>query len=93
MTDQKQTRKDTSSAFDQSSLERRWAHPLFRFLGGVGFWIAHVVVAIGVIVVTLLTLFGVQIHGRWAIAAAAALIVFGYAVLFAFAGWIARRSR
>ena len=93
MKDQKQTRKDMSSARDRSSLERRWGHPLCKFLGGVGFWIAHIVVAIGVVVATSLTLFGVQIHGAWAIVAPAALMVFGYAVLFAFGGWLARSGR
>ena len=93
MTDQKQTCKDMSSACDQLSLERRWCHPLGKFLGGAGFWIAHVVVATGVVVVTLLTLFSVQIRGAWAIVASAALMVFGYAILFAFGGWLARSGR
>ena len=63
------------------------------FLGGVGFWISHIVIALGVVVVTLLTLFGVQIHRAWAIVAPAALMVFGYAVLFAFGGWLVRSGR
>ena len=82
-----------SCACDQSSLERRWGHPLCKVLGGVDFWFAHIVVTIGVVVVTLLTLFGVQIHGAWAIVAPAALMVFAYSVLFAFGGWLARSGR
>lgn len=93
MTDQKRAKEDLSRACDQSSLERRWGHPLCKFPGDVGFWIAHIAVAIGVVVVILLTLYGVQIHGAWAIVAPAALMVFGYAVLFAFDGWLARSGR
>ena len=93
MRNHKQPCTEPASPCDQSSLERHWGHPLSKFLAGMGFWIAHVVVAIGVVVVTWLTIFGVRIHGAWTIVAAAALIMFAYAVLFAFAGWLARSGR
>jgi hypothetical protein len=48
---------------------------------------------IGVIAVLLLASFDVQIEGAWQIVAVPATLVFGVAVLFAFAGWIARSSR
>jgi len=75
MTGQKQTRKNTSSSCNKPSLERRWGHPLVAFLAGVGFWISHVVLAIGVIAVTLLTLFDVQMDGAWAVVAPAFTMV------------------
>ncbi len=93
MTGQKQTCKNTNSSCDKRSIERRWRHPLVSFLSGVGFWISHVVVVIGIIVVAVLTWFDVRIDGAWAIFAPAAAMVFGYAMLFAFAGWIACGSR
>ena len=93
MTDQERVPADGPFTDNQSALERRWGHPLFRFLSGIGFWIALTTVGIGVIVVTLLTVFGLEIDGTWTIMTPAALIVFGYAVLFAFAGWYARRGR
>ena len=40
--------------------DRRWGHPLLgfaRFLAGVGFWISHVVIVVGVVSVLLLTWF------------------------------------
>lgn len=93
MTGQKQTRKNTSSSCDKRSLDRRWSHPLIGFLGGVGFWISHVVVAIGIIAVVLLTWFDVQLDGPWPVIVPAAIMVFGYALLFAFAGWLVRSNR
>lgn len=93
MTDSKPLWKDTSSARDESSLERRWGHPSGTFLGGVGSWIANAVVAMGVVGVTSLTLFGAQIRGPWTIVASAALIVIEDANLFAFGAWLARSGR
>ncbi len=88
-----QTGNTTLSSNEGRSSDLRWCHPLADFLGGTGLWISHVAVAIGVIGMVLLTWFDVQTDGVWGIVAAPATMVFGVAVLFAFAGWIARSSR
>ncbi len=73
--------------------ERRWGHPLLgfaRFLTGAGFWISHGVIVAGAVAVLLLTWFDATIHQA---AATMGTMAFGVALLFAFAGWIARCSR
>ena len=88
-----QTRRYKRLSCEQRSSDLRWCHPLIGFhaiLAGVGFCISHLMVAIGVIAVVLLEWFDVQIYGAWQAVATTATMVFGVAVLFAFAGWIAR---
>ena len=75
------------------SFERRWGHPLLgfaRFLGGAGFWISHVVIVSSVAGVLLLMWFDTTINKT---IGTLATMTFGVALLFAFAGWIARCSR
>lgn len=73
--------------------ERRWSHPLLgfaRFLAGAGFWISHVVIVAGVIGVLLLGWFDAIVNET---VGTLATMAFGVALLFAFAGWIARYGR
>lgn len=73
--------------------ERRWGHPLLEFarwLAGTGFWISHFVIATGLTALALLTWFDVTVHQT---AATIGTMTFGVALLFGFAGWIARCKR
>lgn len=72
------------------SFEHRSGHPLFgfaRFLGGAGSWISHAVIVSGVAGVLLLMWFDTTINKT---IGTAATMTFGVAMLFAFAGRIAR---
>ena len=85
-------RSNIQSSRDKRSDDLQSCHPFAGFLAGTGFWISHLVVAVGAAAVLLLVLLDLQIDGVWKLVAAAATIVAGYAVLFAFAGCIARSS-
>ena len=76
-----------------SFFEYRWGHPLpgfARFLGGTGFWISHAVIVSSVAGVLLLRWIETTLNQT---IVTLATMMFGVALLFAFAGWIARRSR
>ena len=73
-------------------MERLSGHPLrgfARILGGAGFWISHVIIVSGVAVVLRLMWSDTTINRT---IETLATMMFGVALLFAFAGWIAGRS-
>ena len=92
MSEMKSPKNEPTSGSGRSS-ERRWGHPLLgfaRFLAGAGFWISHAIIVVGMVAVLLLTWSGATLDD---ITATLATMLFGVALLFAFAGWIARCSR
>ena len=73
--------------------EHHWGHPILdfaRFLTGTGFWISHAVIVLSVAGVLLMMWFDTTINST---VGTLAILTFGVALLFAFAGWIARCSR
>lgn len=84
--------KHRLSSSDDRPSDLRWCHPLVHILDGIVCWTSNQVVAIGVIAMVFLTWFEAQTDEIWRIVIAPAMMVFGVALLFAFAGWIARSS-
>ena len=87
------TRDNNHSFRSVSFFEYRWGHPLLgfaRFMGGTGFWISHAVIVSSVAGVLLLRWLETTVHQP---VGTLATMTFGVAFQFAFAGWIARRSR
>lgn len=75
-----------------ASDELRWGHPLLRFarfLGGAGFWLSHGLVVAGVVALLLTAWLDLQVSE---VLIVLTIMVSGIAWLFAFAGWLARRS-
>lgn len=74
-------------------LEDRWGHPLLafsRFLGGIGFWIVHAFIVVSICGFLVLDMFDVPVNEA---IGTLAMMTLGIALLFAFAGWVARCGR
>ena len=87
------TQKNNHSPRSIPIIEHRWGHPLLgsaRFLGSVGLGTSHAIVVSSVAGVLLLMWFNTIIN---ATTGPLATMTFGVALLFDFAGWIARCSR